>query len=72
MRKIINYDEICTKISLNSCSIVGHPKSGKASLLNYITKSFNHISRLNKINIIYRNSSLDLVKYSFVTCFSSL
>lgn len=72
MRKIINYDEISKQISLNSCSIIGHPKSGKASLLNYITNSFNHISRLNKINIIYRNAKLNSIIHSFVTCFTSL
>jgi translation initiation factor 2 gamma subunit (eIF-2gamma) len=72
MKKIINYDEISSHTSLISCSIVGHPKSGKASLLNYITKSFNHISRLNKINIIYRNALLNNISHSFVTCLTSL
>lgn len=72
MKKIINYDEISSKISLISCSIIGHPKSGKASLLNFITKSFNHISRLNKINIIYRNAYLNNISHSFVTCLTSL
>lgn len=72
MKKIINYDEISSKISLISCSIIGHPKSGKASLLNFITNSFNHISRLNKINIIYRNASLNNISHSFVTCLTSL
>ena len=62
MKKIINYDEISLHTSLISCSIVGHPKSGKASLLNYITKSFNHISRLNKINIIYSKSFFNHIK----------
>lgn len=72
MKKIINYDEISLHTSLISCSIVGHPKSGKASLLNYITKSFNHVSRLNKINIIYRNALINNISHSFVTCLTSL
>ena len=72
MKKIINYDEISLQTSLISCSIVGHPKSGKASLLNYITKSFNHISSLNKLNIIYRNALLNNISHSFVTCLTSL
>jgi len=72
MKKKISYDEISKSISLNSISIIGPPKSGKSALLNYFTKSYNDISRMNKINIIYRDVLLDSTMFSFVTCLSSL